>query len=50
MDHTTASNASGVGAPGRRPASGMCGMYAIRCLIAVTVNDGRVAWWAEFNR
>ena len=38
------------GRPGRRTAYSMCGMYAIGCLIAVTVDDGRVAWRAEFNR
>jgi thiosulfate reductase/polysulfide reductase chain A len=44
MNHTTAPNASGVGAPGQRTVYSMCGMCAIRCPIEVTVEDGRVAW------
>ena len=44
MTSPMAPNVSGVDAPGRRTVYSMCGMCAVRCPMAVTVEDGRVTW------
>ena len=44
MSSTKAPNVGGVDAPGRRTVYSMCGMYAVRCPIEVTVEDGRAVW------